>query len=248
MREVISDVVKHTGGLGFIDIVKITGSDTETKIEAMDNDKTVIVKGKLNEPLAEFEGEFGMGNLSLIKGLVDHANFRTDGAKVEVIRETDPTNANQQIPTEMLFIDEQGQDASYRFMSTQLVPSQAKFLGTTWDITVNPSKSKISEFSSFASLYSAFETLFMVDVREGNLRFNIGDPSGNSHKASVIIEKEVEGKMSAGLYWPISQVLNILKLGIDENVKMNFSSKGALMIELSNDISSYQYILPAKKR
>lgn len=248
MRDVISDIVKHTGGLGFIDIVKITGSEEETKIEAMDNDKTVIVKGKLNEPLAEFAGEFGMSNLSLIKGLVDHASFKTDGAKVEVVRETDPTNSAQQIPTEMVFIDEQGQNASYRFMSSQLVPSQAKFLGTSWDITIKPSKSKISEFASFAGLYSSFETLFMVDVRDGNLRFNIGDPNGNSHKASIIIEKDVKGKMSTGLYWPISQVLNILKLGIDENVTMNFSSKGALMIEISNNISNYQYILPAKKR
>lgn len=248
MREVISDIVKHTGGLGFIEIVKITGSDEETKIEAMDNDKTVIVKGNLSEPLPEFEGEFGMGNLSLIKGLADHPNFRTDNAKVDVIRGEDPVNAKKTVPNEIIFIDEQGQTASYRFMNSQLVPSQARFLGTTWDVSIKPSKSKVTEFSSFAGLYSAFETLFMVDVEDGDLRFHIGDPNGISHKASIIIEREVTGKMSGGLYWPIAQVLSILKLGLDENVTMNFSAKGALMIELTNNISNYQYILPAKKR
>ena len=248
MREIISDIVKHTGGLGFIDVLKITGSDEATLIEAMDNDKTVIVKGKLAEPLVEFDGEFGMGNLSLIKGLVDHPNFRTDGAKVEVVRETDPVNESQKVPTEMVFIDEQGQSASYRFMSSQLVPNQAKFLGTSWDVSIKPSKSKVSEFASFANLYSSFETLFMVDTHDGDLRFNIGDPNGNSHKTSIVIEKDVEGSMSGGLYWPIAQVLSILKLGGEENVTMNFSNKGALMIQLTSDISNYQYILPAKKR
>lgn len=248
MREIISDIVKHTGGLGFIEIVKVTGTDDETKIEAMDNDKTVIIKGALANPVPEFMGEFGMANLTLVKGLVDHPNFRTDGAAIDVIREKDPTDESREVPTEMIFTDEQGQSASYRFMSAQLVPSQAKFLGANWDVTITPSKAKIAEFASFASLYSSFESLFMVDTRAGNLRFNIGDPNGVSHKTSLIFEKGVEGNMNAGLYWPISQVLAILKLSGDEDVVMNFTAKGALQISLKSDFGRYDYILPAKKR
>jgi hypothetical protein len=250
MREVIADIVKHTGGLGFIEIVKISSSDEDnaptTKIEAMDNDKTVIIKGQLLETVEEFTGEFGMTNLSLIKGLVDHPNFKTDEATLKVVKEEDASSGVIS-PVEILFDDGKGQTANYRFMSSQLVPSQAKFLGTTWDVTLSPSKTKIAEFSSFAALYS-FENLFMADTHNGNLRFNIGDPNGNSHRTSLIFEEGVKGKLASGLYWPIDRVLSILKLGVDSTTTMAFSQKGALMITLENEIGKYSYILPAKKR
>lgn len=251
MREVISDIVKHTGGLGFIEIVKISNTSEDegsvTKVEAMDNDKTVIIKGQLLETVEDFTGEFGMTNLSLIKGLVDHPNFKTDEATLTVVKEED-SNTGTTSPVEILFDDGKGQTASYRFMSAQLVPSQAKFLGTTWDVTITPSKSKIAEFSSFAALYSSFENLFMADTHNCNLRFNIGDPNGNSHKTSMIFEEGVSGKLASGLYWPIDRVLSILKLGAGVSTTMAFSSKGALMITLENEIGKYSYILPAKKR
>lgn len=247
MRQIISDIVKHTGGLGFIEIVKVTGTKDETKVEAMDNDKTVIIKGALHSPVSEFEGEFGLTNLSLVKGLVDHPNFKADGATIEVIREINPSD-DTEVPTEMIFTDNQSQTASYRFMSSQLVPSQAKFLGTAWDVSVSPSKSKIAEFASFASLYSSFENLFMVETRKGELRFNIGDQNGASHKTSIVMAKDVTGTMASGLYWPIAQVLSILKLSSEEEVTLNFSSKGALQISINSDTGRYDYILPAKKR
>lgn len=240
MREIISEIVRHTGGLGFIEIVKITGTEEGTLIEAMDNDKTVIIKGELHNPLPEFEGEFGMSNLSLIKGLVDHPSFKTDEATVEVERQGDA-------PSEIKFTDEQGQEATYRFMNSQLVPNQAKFLGAEWDIEVHPTKSKIAEFASFAGLYN-FENLFMVDTKGSQLRFHIGDPSSASHKAMVIFSKDTGGKMSAGLYWPVPQVLSILKLAEDEKSEMHFSSKGALQISIEGTFANWKYILPAKKR
>ena len=48
MKDVIADVVKHTAGLGFIENVKVTGGDDETLLDAMDSERTVILKAKLH--------------------------------------------------------------------------------------------------------------------------------------------------------------------------------------------------------
>ena len=43
MKDILLDVVDHTAGLGFIENVKVTGTDAETAFEAMDADRTVIL-------------------------------------------------------------------------------------------------------------------------------------------------------------------------------------------------------------
>ena len=55
ITDIFSDVLTHTHGLGFVDMVKIVSTEEETKIEAMDEDKTVVIYGKLNKPLTELQ-------------------------------------------------------------------------------------------------------------------------------------------------------------------------------------------------
>ena len=43
MRDHLLDIVKNTYGLGIIDLVKISGTDSETNIEALAEDRSVIV-------------------------------------------------------------------------------------------------------------------------------------------------------------------------------------------------------------
>src|SRR5690606_32602337 len=143
MRDTLLDVVKHTGGLGFIDTVKITGTETETFVEAMDTERTVIIKAKLLKPEAELVGEFGMSHLSLLQGLLNFANFKTDGASIVVKRKD---RNGKQTPEEIVFKGDNGTSpASYRLMSSELIPDQAKFLGTAWDVEVSPGRSKVTE-------------------------------------------------------------------------------------------------------
>ena len=53
-RDVVQDIVKHTAGLGFITAVKVTGSDSETTLDAMDADRTVIMQAKLHNAETDF--------------------------------------------------------------------------------------------------------------------------------------------------------------------------------------------------
>ena len=133
-------------------------------------------------------------------------------------------------------------------MNLEVVPEQAKFLGTAWDVEVEPSNSKIAEFNSIAQLYSSFENYFLAKTVDGELRFYIGDEGSSMHKAFLTIASDVTGELKGDLHWPISQVLQVLKLGKEENIKLQFSSRGALQITMSSPKAEYRFILPARKK
>ena len=245
MREVLLDIVKHTGGLGFLDTVKVTGDKKQTQIESMDNERTVILKAKLLAPEGELMGEFGMSRFNILQGYLNFANYKADGATIEVKRRD---RNGKLTPDELVFKDEQGQSSSYRFMDAGLVPEQAKFLGATWDVSTTPSRSKIQEFSQLASVLSSVESLFLVKTTGSELRFHIGEEEASTDKAFLIMDPNVKGTIQGSLYWPIQQVLSILKLGLDENLKLDFTNKGACQITMTSPYAEYQFILPARRK
>ena len=69
MKDNLQDLIQHTHSLG-IDLIKVTGTETETQISAIAEDKSVIVNGTLNSPVAEFIGVFGMPNLGKLKTIL----------------------------------------------------------------------------------------------------------------------------------------------------------------------------------
>lgn len=143
--------------------------------------------------------------------------------------------------------------ASYRLMATDLIPEQAKFLGTQWDVEVDPSASKLKELQALAGLFSSFENYFTVKTvknEEGKneLRFYIGEEGSSMHRSYLTINDDVAGQLGGDLHWPISNVLAILKLGAEENLKLQFSSRGALQITMTSNAAEYKFILPARKK
>ena len=60
MIDILKDIVKHTHGLGFLDLVKITGDDKETAIDSMAEDRSVILQGSFHKQQPEMNGTFGM--------------------------------------------------------------------------------------------------------------------------------------------------------------------------------------------
>lgn len=251
MRETLQDIVKHTGGLGIkIDTVKITGTETDTVIEAMDNDRIVIIKGKLVNPEPNLVGEFGLSHLELLNGLVSSALYKGEGVEVEV-KHRDRNGVST--PEEISFRNTNTKNAaSYRLMSKDLIPEQAKFLGTNWDVEISPSPSKLKELQALTSLYTSFEQHFMaktVKNEEGanELRIYIGDEGSAMHRAYMTFA-EVDGDLTGDLYWGITPVMAILKLIADENPKIQFSSRGALQITAENSLATYRFILPARKK
>jgi hypothetical protein len=245
MREILLDIIRHTHGLGFLDTVKVIGTDKETAIESMASDRSVILKGSLNSPSKDLDGEFGMSRFNILSGFLNFANFKADDATLTIKR---AKRDDKQVPEELQFKDSQGQSAIYRFMSADVIPAQAKFLGTTWDVSFEPTRSKFQEFSQLSGVLGSVENHFLVKVVDKQLRFYIGEEGSTSDKAFLIMDPAVEGELKTDLFWPISETLSILKLGLDENIKISFTSKGAMQIVMTSAEATYQYLLPAHKR
>lgn len=246
MREKLLDIIKHTSGLGFVEAVRVTGTDDSTVFEAMDDERTIIIRAELKEPEPALKGEFGMRNLGLLQGWLNHAPYKADTAKLDIKRkERNGVDA----PEELEFSAEGGKDkAVFRFMSASLLPAQAQLKHNTWDITVEPTDSKIQEFSSIAGLMSSIEQFFSVATKEGDLQFQIGDPNGSNHSVSMTFADSVKGEIKTSMYWPINQVLTVLKVGKGEKPQLQFMNLGALRINLETDYAKYSMILPARKK
>ena len=67
MKDYLQDLIQHTHGLGVIELVKVVGTDKETQITAIAEDKSVIIMGSFKTPISDFIGTFGMPNLSKLK-------------------------------------------------------------------------------------------------------------------------------------------------------------------------------------
>lgn len=245
MQKAISDVVKKIGGLGFIETIKVTGTDEHTKFEATDDEKTVVVKAHLLTPEPELRGEFGITYLVTLAGLLNFPSYNAEGASVSVKRRNSDVNG---IPEEFEFKEKNGQGSALRLMDAKLVPEQPKVLDIKWDVSFVPSKSKINEFSTLSGLYSQFDKYFSVKTKDNQLIFAIGDEDSTTHRASMVLAEDVTGDLRGELLWPIAQFLQILKMGEGHDYTVNITSKGALMVNVVTSFANYSYILPARRR
>lgn len=237
----MKDIVKHTHSLGFIEMVKIVGSDKEAKIEAIDADKTVVLYGDLYQPIKDIESTVGLSRLAQLKGFID----LHDKSVVTVLSET---RSGVDSPTGIKFDDGEGEIAEYRFMSETMANEQVKvppFKGAVWNVTVKPEKKKVDRLSAYQGILGGNEKRFIVSVEKGVLNFAIG--SGPADKSNVPFAKDVTGTLKHQWSWPLTQVLSILKLNDTEDLTMHFSDMGALKIDVDSGTGKYSYILPASK-
>ena len=95
------------------------------------------MQAELYEPVEDFVGEFGMGNLELLSNIMKFSNHNNDGSVIEITREE--RKEAGVVPTVLNFMDEYGNRDQYRFMSKEAVEDVmriGKFKGATWDVTV----------------------------------------------------------------------------------------------------------------
>lgn len=239
--DAFKDIVKHTHSLGFIEMVKVVGTSTDVKLEAIDPDKTVIMYATMKNAIPGIESTVGMSRMSQLKGFMD---LHKDSA-VSIVTEQ---RNGVDIPCEIKFDAGRGDVAYYRFMSETASNEHIKvpaFKGATWNVSVKPEKSKIGRLSAIQGILGGFEKRFSVSVSNGNLMFSVG--AGPTERTSIPFSEDVQGNLKFAWSWPLTQVLNILKLNDNESVTMHFSDMGALKIDVESSIGDYSYILPAAR-
>ena len=243
MKDILQDIVTHTHALGFLPIVKITGTDQDTTIESMAEDRSVILTAKTHTVVDKFEGTFGMPNLDKLNIHLKCPEYKED-AKIEVIRQQ---RNGVDIPTTIHFENAAGDFVNdYRFMSTEIINEKlksAKFRGAAWDIEFEPAVTSIQKLK-FQSQAHSEETVFQVSTDNGNLVFSFGDAS--THAGNFVFQTAAGGKLKSTWSWPVVQVMQILNLSGDKT--MRISDQGAMQITVNSGLAEYNYILPAQSK
>jgi hypothetical protein len=243
MRDYLLDLVEHTYDLGCIDLVKITGTDSETAIEALAEDRSVVVQAKFLNPMPDFIGTFGMPNLSKLKILLNLGEYR-ENAVISILRQ----NRNGvDAPVGLNFINAAGDFKNdYRFMTSEIVGEKlktVKFKGANWNIEFEPQNNSIQRLK-MQSQANAEEATFQARTDNGDLKFVFGDHS--THAGEFVFQGTVGGALKRAWAWPKAQFISILDLTGDKIVRI--SDDGAAMITVNSGIAEYNYILPAQSK
>ena len=99
MQDYLKDIVQHTYALGNIDLVKITGSDSETLINSISEDRSVILEAKFKNAHPDFVGTFGMPNLGKLNTVLNIPEYK-DNPNITIVTQT---RDNETVPVGVHF-------------------------------------------------------------------------------------------------------------------------------------------------
>ena len=240
MKDYLLDLIQHTHGLGVVELVKIDGTDTETKVSAYADDKSVVVNGTFAAPIADFKGVFGMPNLSKLKTILGFDDY-DDKATINVTRN------NEGVPSAIHFETSTGDFVNdYRLMAKSIVEEKVKtvkFAGTTWDVEFEPSVAGILRLKKQASANSE-ELNFKTKTENGDLKIYFGDPS--THSGNFVFQAGVSGNLTRPWQWPVKVFLAIMDLPGEKTLRI--SDAGAAEITVDSGLATWQYLLPAQAK
>jgi hypothetical protein len=242
MKDHLLDLIQHTYELGYIDAIKVVGTDKETKITARESDQGVIITGTFATPIAEFIGTFGLPNLDTLKILLNMPEY-SEKSVLKVTNKADTTDL------EVLHFTNTAGDFTntYRFMSgmnaNQKVPDVSLRASIPWNVEFTPSALSIQRLKMQAQANSKVP-LFSLQIIKGDLTFFFGDHS--SHTGKFVFHQQVVGNLQKTWYYDVSQLLAILNLVGDKEIKI--SDMGALQVNVNSGLASYTYILPARTK
>jgi hypothetical protein len=240
MKDYLQDIVQHTHSLGVIDLVKIVGDSNTTIIEAVGEERTVIMHAQFHNPVPEFIGTFGMPNLGKLNTILNIPEYKED-AELAITKKDDSA------PNGVHFENKAGDFKNdYRFMSAEIVNDKlktVKFKGVKWGVEIEPSVAAIQRLK-FQAQANSEETTFIARTENNNLVFYFGDHS--SHAGNFVFAHDVAGSLTKAWSWPVTAVISILSLS--GNKMIRFSDEGAAQITVDSGLAIYNYILPAQQK
>ena len=242
MKDILQDVVAHTHALGFLSLVKVNAEET-TGIDAMAEDRSVILTATTHNPVTEFIGTFGMPNLDKLSLHLKNPEYQKD-AKIDVIQ---ADRNGETIPTHIHFENAAGDfENDYRFMNKAIIEEKlktVKFKGAQWNVEITPSMASIARMKLMSAAHTE-EPVFNVTTTDENLVFSFGDAS--THAGEFVFQHGVEGTLTHTWSWPVAQVQAIL--GLDGDKTLGISDQGAMQITVDSGLVKYDYILPAQSK
>lgn len=235
MIDILRDLVRSTSGLGF-DVIKVTATADETTFEAVNNDRTAIMKATAKTPITGVEGTFGLCNLPVLQGILGLSSMASDDAAVHFT-----TNSNGE-PEEIVFTG-RGNKSVYRLMSERSVPKQPVFRIPAYDVTVTPTKTAFVDFKEQAGIFGAMGgNKAAPSVADGQLIFEIGDGGSNHHTKFTFAD--CSGALPVGFKYQTPQIVTVLALVSSADVTLNLSTKGVMQFSVDTGMLDISFILP----
>ena len=244
MKDILQDIVAKTHSLGFLNLVKVTGTEDSTMIESMAEDRSVILTANTKDKVAEFGANiFGMPNLDKLSLHLKNPEYQKN-SKLSI---TKAERNGIEVPTGIHFENEAGDfQNDFRFMVTEIINEKlksVKFKGASWEVNFTPSLASITRMK-LQSAAHAEETVFTVKAENGDLVFYFGD--SNTHAGKFVFQNGIEGDLKHAWAYPVAQVQAILNL--DGNATMSLSDQGAMQISVDSGLAKYNYILPTQSK
>lgn len=240
MKDYLLDLVQHSIDLGCIDMLKIEGTDSETKIVGVGTDNSVVIDGKFHNPIADFIGVFGMPNLPKLKTILGLEEYKQD-ATLSMTRDSSGNLDGIE------FCNKAGDFRNnYRFMVANHVTNKVptpKFRGATWHVDFVPTAASIQRLRWQMSANSE-EPNFVVKIDNGDLKFNFGTVA--THAGNFVFHAGVKGSFKRAWNYPAVQIASILSSNGDKVMKI--SDDGVMMITVDSGLAVYNYIIPAQSK
>jgi hypothetical protein len=238
MRDILLDLTSHVYDLGFLDALKVTGTDQATVIDAVSEDRNVVLKAKFHTPVADFvDGLFGMPNLGRLKSILNLAEYR-ENATITISKDSDNNFDG------LVFTNAHGDFKNvYRFMVANVVQKQmptANFRGANYELEFEPSVASIQRLKMQASVHSDND-LFLVKTENNNLKLSFG--SHSSHAGDFVFQASVTGNLKHSWSWSVKNMLPVLELS--GNKIMKIGDSGVAEVIVDSGLAEYRYILPA---
>lgn len=243
MKDTLKDLIEHTHGLGCVELIKVTGTDKETSIAGVAEDKSVIVHGTFANPVADFIGTFGMPNLGKLKTIIGFEDY-DDTSTINVTR---VQKDGSDVPSAIHFETKIGDFVNdYRLMAKSIIDEKVKnvtFKGATWNVEFEPTIAGVMRLKRQSSANSE-ESNFVTKVENGDLKIYFGDAS--THSGNFVFQPGVTGTLTRTWLWPVKQFLSIMDLVGDKKVRI--ADAGAMEITVDSGVAVYTYLLPAQAK
>lgn len=246
MKDYLFDILKHTHNTGLFEFVKVTGTDDETRIDALSDDKNAIMMAVAHKPVDDFKGTFGMPNLSKLSMLLGCREYQENA---DITLQTE-IRKSERTPISIRFVNESKDFKNeYRLMNHEVINEMLKpisFREPTWDVEFSPNIAGIQRVNFQSSLLSE-ESTFTLHTDKNNLICTFGDAA--NHAGEFIFASNVVGKLNPDKAWPVKLILPILKLNDNSNgFKIKISGAGIMELSVDSGLTNYNYYILAQAK
>ena len=240
MKDILKDLVAHTHSLGFINLFRVIGDSETTSIDALEDNRFVILRAKTKTPYPDFKGTFGMPNLNKLDLHLKNPEYK-EGEEIKVVW---GMRNGENRPVSIHFENAAGDFKNdYMLMGAELINEKLKkmtFNGSRWLIEFEPTVASLNRLKLQAAAHSE-ETTFMIKTEGDSLKISFGDAS--THEGSFVFQSGITGKLKQAWSFPVTHFISILNLAGNKTFKIG--DDGIALITVDSGLTDYEYLIPA---